>query len=282
MDFSKYMIVTDLDGTYLYEGKPGVRNREAVEAFKAGGGLFTVATGRLHINVRSSLPDIAELCNAPVIFGNGAYIYEWKTQQSLMSDMLSCQNVEAFLAFVAAYCPEVSYRVSARANMRSPFANDLIKRDVMAFDPGISIIGTPPEEWPHDDWYKVSFRDEPEVLEAVRRDFEAVLGDRMDAVRTGKRFLEVIPKGITKALGVEKLRRYFGATDESHIMIACGDYENDIPMLQAADIALCPENAIPAVKAVCHGQLCHCKDGFVAEVIEAIATGKIEKGAMTV
>ncbi|MBO7375623.1 MAG: HAD hydrolase family protein, partial [Clostridia bacterium] len=45
--FRGYMIVTDLDGTFFGPHAARIeRNIEAVKRFTAGGGIFTVATGR--------------------------------------------------------------------------------------------------------------------------------------------------------------------------------------------------------------------------------------------
>ena len=44
---------------------------------------------------------------------------------------------------------------------------------------------------------------------------------------------------------------------------------------QAADVAVCPENAMDAVKEIANYTLCHCKDGLIADVIEKIEAGEI-------
>ena len=47
MDFSKVILMTDLDGTLLTDDKRILPlDLEAIERFRAGGGLFTMATGR--------------------------------------------------------------------------------------------------------------------------------------------------------------------------------------------------------------------------------------------
>jgi hypothetical protein len=49
-DFSKYIIATDLDGTFFNDHSQFVsRNVEAIKRFCAGGGLFTLATGRVQL-----------------------------------------------------------------------------------------------------------------------------------------------------------------------------------------------------------------------------------------
>ena len=47
MDFSKVIIMTDLDGTLLDDKKQiAEKDLAAIEEFRKGGGIFTVATGR--------------------------------------------------------------------------------------------------------------------------------------------------------------------------------------------------------------------------------------------
>ena len=47
MDFGKVIYMTDLDGTLLTDDKRILdRDMAAIERFRAGGGLFTTATGR--------------------------------------------------------------------------------------------------------------------------------------------------------------------------------------------------------------------------------------------
>ena len=53
--------------------------------------------------------------------------------------------------------------------------------------------------------------------------------------------------------------------------VAVGDQENDLPMLLAADIAACPDNAVEAVKAVCSLRLCHHDEGCIADLIGRLA-----------
>jgi hypothetical protein len=50
-----------------------------------------------------------------------------------------------------------------------------------------------------------------------------------------------------------------------------GDYNNDIEMLQAADLAVCPSNAVDEVKAVCDIVLDKsCEEDAVAAALEYI------------
>ena len=71
------LIASDLDGTFLGKKSRVVQeNVDAVRAFCAQGGLFTFATGRHHGHILQALPCTRELCNIPVIFANGGYLYD--------------------------------------------------------------------------------------------------------------------------------------------------------------------------------------------------------------
>jgi hydroxymethylpyrimidine pyrophosphatase-like HAD family hydrolase len=76
----------------------------------------------------------------------------------------------------------------------------------------------------------------------------ALVEGTTDVVKIGK-YQELLPQDVNKGTGVDALRQlpvYAGRT-----LIAVGDYWNDMELLEAADIACCPANAIPEVKAVC-------------------------------
>ena len=96
MDYSRYLIVTDLDGTFFGKGARLVeRNLAAIERFKAGGGHITAGTGRIPLNIRKGIPTCGELFNAPAVTANGAFIYDLTADICLKSTPM---DAEATLA----------------------------------------------------------------------------------------------------------------------------------------------------------------------------------------
>ncbi len=275
MDFSNYLIVTDLDGTFLAHGGKGVpqRNREAIARFCAGGGRFTVATGRPHYTVGCAIPNVGELLSAPAIVCNGAYLYDYKSDTHSSEVFISEDVARDMLAFIREKAPDVTCRVSTPTKLRTAAVKGLLLHDVALFDPE-NVEVQPYGEWRTDDWHKFVFREEPEVLEALRPQLEERFGEQLLIMKSGTRFLELQSKGGSKAIGIERLHEYYKG-EPRRTVIACGDFENDIDMLQAADIAVCPENAIDAVKAISHHVLCHCDMGLMGDVVELIESGKI-------
>ena len=61
--------------------------------------------------------------------------------------------------------------------------------------------------------------------------------------------IELLPAGCSKALGVEKLCQHYGI-DPSTQLLAIGDAENDIGMLEMASVGVAVGNASPLVKEV--------------------------------
>ena len=55
-----------------------------------------------------------------------------------------------------------------------------------------------------------------------------------------------MPKGVTKAYGISLLAKDLGL--EPAEIMAIGDEENDLPMIEYAGLGVAMENAVPAVK----------------------------------
>ncbi len=80
LPFEGRLLVCDMDGTLLNSSsKLSSGNIKALERFVDGGGMFTVATGRME---KSVLPYLDMLpVNVPAIVYNGAAIYDFKTDR---------------------------------------------------------------------------------------------------------------------------------------------------------------------------------------------------------
>ena len=276
MDFSGYMIVTDLDGTFLHHGKIVQKNIDAVMKFTANGGLFTVATGRIKETIHGAVSQINTLINAPAVLCNGSYLYEYGAKKTTAQTFIDQAHARALFDFIETECPGVSWRVSTPKGMRALAEQGYIARDMVAYGREAFEIIPSLADWPLDDWYKLVFRAESEELAKIRASFEKhFAGHRLVGLRSGNRLLEVFYRDCHKGTGVEKLRTVcdLGA----RTVIACGDFENDIEMLECADIGVCPENALPHVKAVADLVMCDSSEGLIAAVIDAIESNTLKK-----
>ena len=102
--------------------------------------------------------------------------------------------------------------------------------------------------------------------EEVRRMDEAekllqeVYGDQISVFRSGLRIIDVQAKGVSKAASARRLQKELGRK----LLVCVGDAENDIVMLDGADFAFVPSDAILKDR---YENVCSCADGAVADVI---------------
>lgn len=273
-DFSRYLIVSDIDGTYIApDGSLVQRNMDAIDRFKAAGGLFTISSGRISCTIHPNIPLIPETLNAPAMLSNGALLYDFHTGEYADETFVSKEDCCELLAFFAKHTPDAILQLSAREGMFFNGETERIRHYVAPSFPG-TIFFEPTDKWPLSHAYKVVLRETPERLAELRPLLEERFGDRLAVTTSGKKMLEVQNRSCNKAIGIEKLRRAMTDTN-GRIVIACGDFENDLEMLEAADISVCPANACDKIKAIADYQLCSCEEGLIADIIEGLENGTL-------
>ena len=278
-DLSNILIVTDLDGTFFGKhGSPIERNLEAVERLKAQGGHFTVATGRTNLNLKHKWRDAASLVNAPIVGCNGAMLYDLRTDEMIDGRLMNREHVMELIDLMVSEFPDLGARLSVEDGfLSSPGQRERcpeVNRDLERVAPA-KVYTLPEDEWLSiKDWYKVVVRGEIERTDEFRAAAEARWRDRFVTSKSGAAYLEFQAPNTTKATMLTALREYVEREVGKPVRLyACGDYENDLTMLAAADVAVCPTNALDCVKAVSDHCLCHHTEGLIASLIELIEEG---------
>lgn len=272
-DLSNVLILTDLDGTF-FGAKSRIiqRNMDAIARFKAEGGLFSVATGRMHLSLAHHIPMAKELINAPVVVCNGTYMYDFGTDTPMCENFLDTDLAMKAVRFMFDALPGVSIRLSVpEGYMTCPPVCPMMQRDLESCPPEKRYI-LPVEEWVNYKWYKVVIRDKPEKLVWLRNELRREMGDVFEDSMSGPTFFELQKKGCSKATMIPELRRICHNADHPGKLkvYAVGDYDNDIEMLKAADVGVCPANALDEVKKISDLCLCSNEDGVIADLIEHI------------
>lgn len=108
---------------------------------------------------------------------------------------------------------------------------------------------------------------EPEDLIPLCEQLNEQFPQQLAAYRSEPFFLEVVPKGVDKALSLERLLAHIGCSKEQ--MIAVGDGFNDLSMIQLAGLGVAMKNAQQEVKdAAQRVTLSNDQDGVAALVEE--------------
>ena len=260
--FDNIIIAVDLDGTFLNdEHKIPKRNLEAIDEFCEGGGLFTIATGRATPYTRTIISGL-EL-SIPAVVYNGGTIYDFKHENVLWRRTLPLTAREYKLDFydkfptlgVEMMCGENIYYISSNRQLERHSSNigvPLQKRNV--------------EDIPFENLDKMLLIDEIENTDNLCKYASTLKLDGIHVTRSSPYFFEILPANSNKGEGLRKLIDICGFNN--HYIVAAGDYNNDIEMMQVADLAVAVENAQDEVKKHADIIVCDNNSGAVYDIVE--------------
>lgn len=271
------MLVTDMDYTLLNkEKKVSERNREAIRKAIEKGVHMVVATGRIYTSARlyARLLEVS----TPIIASNGAIIRETAfnnpkdTERTIYKDTLNVEAVKEMIKlsrkhglFCHFFTEDTIYAEKlVNVSLRYTEWNKYLGEEDQV---RIEIV---------DDIEEAIVQDKVEILKAVvvDADSEKMQSLRNSIVETGivsvsqsmKDNLEVMNKGVTKGNAVKKLAKIYGINREE--IIAIGDNENDISMIEYAGLGIAMGNAEESLKNAANHITGHYQEDGVAEAIE--------------
>ena len=101
---------------------------------------------------------------------------------------------------------------------------------------------------PATEFLKVMMIDEPAILDKAIARIPPEVKEKYTVLKSSPYFLEILDKRVNKGTGVKSLADVLGIKAEE--VMAIGDQENDIAMIEYAGVGVAMDNAIPAVKEV--------------------------------
>ncbi len=247
--FDGILLATDWDGTIYYNSEVSEENKQAIEYFCDNGGLFTVCSGR-YFKFLKGFKDAVKI-NTYVICYNGAFIIDLDTEEILYQG----------------FCDEYLFSILGRLSEAN-----VNYQTINFYDP----LHEEPTQYTKDSYkdieqsikdkqfYKVLFRFEtPEdalfALDITKKiDMKSYI-----AVRSWDRSLELLMLKNSKGVALRRVMEKTG----SKLLVAVGDYENDIEMLKHADIGYAVGNATDSLKAMADRITVHASESAIARVI---------------
>ena len=245
--FDGILISTDWDGTlHTKDGVPE-RNIEAINYFQREGGLFTVCTGRRSDHLTDLISGFE--INTYTISINGAQIIDTRTGDILYEGFFDEKSVEHVKKIFE--LAEGDYFVTVFYKLKDRVAIARIKE----FNEYFEIFTKYPV-------YKFVYSSSLESVLKTRENLTN-LGDYA-FIRSWETGIELLKRSNMKGIGAKRLKEKTG----SHLLVAVGNFENDIDMFEAADVSYAVEDSCEAAISAATYVTASANKGAIAAVIE--------------
>ena len=252
--YSDVLLTVDFDRTLTApDSSIPERNLEAIRYFIENGGAFTVNTGR-SVPMYSSKLDLVPV-NAPLLLYNGSAAYDKEKGAFTFATPIDLPLIETLKQTMALFPGYVVELQGERAHylfennemwMRYNIHNGCPWAFCDVEDaPGpflkFSVYGQLRDVTVADLYNGTA--QEFAAVDAVQARLEEVFGEKCEVFRAANRIIDIHAKGVSKAASARRLQSELGRK----WLVCVGDGENDVSMLEAADYAYCPGDAM-----VCH------------------------------
>ena len=267
MDFKNVIIMTDLDGTLLTDDKQILpKDIDAINRFRDGGGIFTLATGRGY----SMAKPVAERLklDVPAVIFNGSAVYDFNQNSFLWHSSLKKSAGEITKELIKAF-PDIAIEILCEEKVYVPSINQ-IERKHLALEKVQPIICNV-DDINEESWLKVLIAYPPENMQNII-DYVNARPDYLENahwVRSESCYFEMLPEGINKGSGFMQLMRIMGKEDA--FTVGIGDYNNDIELIRDANLGVAVGSAQPAAKEAADLVVCDNNSGAMAQVIDYIS-----------
>ncbi|WP_110114544.1 Cof-type HAD-IIB family hydrolase [Bacillus sp. CGMCC 1.16541] len=247
MSTKPHLIALDLDGTLLTDNKIiSSRTKKVIEKAKQQGHIVMIATGRPY---RSSSMYYTELqLNTPIVNFNGALVHhpqqqEWGVYHNPLQRQTAHHIVEAM----------DSYSVN---NILAEVMDDIYLHyedrkliDVISLGNPKLQTGDLRHTLSHDPTSILIHADEAHVDE-IRSHLSSVHAEVIEHRRWGAPWhvVEIVRKGLNKAVGLKRVADYYNIPKDR--VIAFGDEDNDLEMIEFAGHGIAMANGISALKSI--------------------------------
>lgn len=241
MKYDGIVLFTDLDGTLLDDKRQlSEENLDALRDFAGQGGRFGVATGRMERTTLYNFPDLP--VNTPSIFFNGALVYDLQAGKQVYGITMPV-GLEAVFQDILDRYPSSLVEINAAGKAFIPRYNDIIRTQLKRE----GLIGV---EAGWDDipggWFKVLVADGHERLEKVKAELDGLDRTDINIMFSEEELLDIMARDVSKGAALLRLKKANSVTWRT--VFAVGDNDNDLDMIQAADVGICVANGTPSVR----------------------------------
>jgi HAD superfamily hydrolase (TIGR01484 family) len=244
--FEGLLLIVDFDGTLACHGTISEENCRAVRYFQENGGLFTIASGRNPGWIAKWREMVFP--NTWVSLINGAILIDPEEKEIAFCQSSGRELMELAPRIFSA-CPHLKH---VEHNLETGYYRQM-PEDVLSE----SILNTPV--------YKSMYIVPNEYSEEYAARVKEIVGEKFIVMRSWINGIEIQRKGTGKGDSVRRLKDLLG--DRARLVVGAGNYENDIDLIEAADIGYAVGDSIPSLLAVADRVTVKCADHAIAAII---------------
>lgn len=265
MKFKDIYICSDLDGTLLNENNEiSKENLEAIEYFRAHGGKIMIATGRVPDAIFPAIGDLKT--DFPCICLNGCGIYDLELKKYVETVALD-DGVEIVARKIMEYSKNSGVEIFNEDGIyvvrRTPAVDFHLNYEKVSekITGDFDKIPKP--------WLKILFAQSSEETDAIREEFlSSPYHEKYTLVKTHNLYYEIFNKSASKGKALLKLCKNYGIDIKN--VIAMGDNENDITMLEVSGKSVAVANAPEIVKKNADIITCSNVEHAIADLIQKL------------
>lgn len=243
----QYLIALDLDGTLLTDDKKiSERTLKTLKILQNEGHIVMISTGR---PFRSSVNYYHELgLNTPIVNFNGAFVHHpldsnWGSYHSPMSLEVAKEIVES--------CNQYHIHNIVAEVLDNVYLHYHDEKFIDVFNMGNPKITTGAlTEFLTENPTSMLIHAEEKHVPYIREHLSSVHAEVIDHRRWGApwHIIEIVKSGLNKAVGIQRVASYYKIEQKN--IIAFGDEDNDLEMIDYAGIGVAMGNGIKPLKDI--------------------------------
>ncbi len=249
--YSGIFLCSDFDGTLTYGGQIPQNNIDAIRYFSDNGGIFSIISGRnigflkkfestLCLNSYVSCLNGSEIYHMP----SGALVHQVKLPDDAAEKIADAMRALGNISDIHVFTDSGNIITSGSTDKHI----DEVRSNMCVCARKLLIHNSVP--FTADEIAKV----------------KSIFGDGYIVVRSWDKGLEISNAASHKGIAARKMAELTNA----HTLICVGNYENDILMLEAADIGYAVAESLPSLKAVATKITACAADGAIAAIINEL------------
>jgi len=239
------LIALDLDQTVFgIDLVVSPRVQAAISQAKTLGTAITIATGR---DLKLAAKFAHELgVSAPIVCAQGGCIYDHRRDQVLHDVRLAPELLPRVLKAAEHYAWNIHFEVFDKIYLPAQSNHPPVLFELLRYSHWVR-AGNLLQDMPEPPHKFIVTLARPEDRARIGAELKAALGDAVVFVASHPYLLEGLPKGVNKGHGLEWLADHIGISQSQ--VLAIGDSDADVPMIEWAGVGVAMGNGSAAAKA---------------------------------